>query len=276
MTPTTLADEHPIFSMTSIASVQEGNAGITNFIITISRTHALVQSEVTLVMPTGNIDEKDFGMFGGTPFNGGVNLTFATGELEKTVILEVKGDTDYEEYETFSLLLLGAVNATVNAAASTANGKIINDDSGSTAVDGDASNNTLDGGVGDDTLSGGNGNDVLTGGAGRDVFAFKNAPKKRSNFDTITDFNVVDDAVWLSKAVFTKLGKKGSETAPVLLNKKHFVVGNKAKDKDDYIIYKKSTGILYYDNDGSGSAKAVEIPKFATKPGLTHQDFFIV
>ena len=39
----------------------------------------------------------------------------------------------------------------------------------------------------------------------------------------------------------------------MLLEKDFFVVGAKAKDKNDYVIYDKAKGILYYDADGSGA-----------------------
>ena len=35
-------------------------------------------------------------------------------------------------------------------------------------------------------------------------------------------------------------------------------MGEKARDADDFVIYSKTKGILYYDADGSGSGKAVE------------------
>ena len=44
---------------------------------------------------------------------------------------------------------------------------------------------------------------------------------------------------------------------PGKLNKGFFAL-NKAKDKNDYIIFKSKTGVLSYDADGSGKAKAVD------------------
>jgi 16S rRNA U516 pseudouridylate synthase RsuA-like enzyme len=76
--------------------------------------------------------------------------------------------------------------------------------------------------------------------------------------------------------VFTKLGKKGSEIAPGLLNKKYFTVGHKAKDKNDYIVYNKKTGVLSYDSDGSGSKAAVEFAQLKKGAILKYSDFFII
>ncbi|RDI60137.1 hypothetical protein [Microvirga subterranea] len=135
--------------------------------------------------------------------------------------------------------------------------------------------NVLTGGGGNDTLYGKAGKDVLTGGAGKDVFVFDTKPNKKTNLDTITDFSVADDPIWLDNAVFKKLGK-GSASKPGALKKAFFKVADKAKDGNDYLVYNKKTGILYYDADGSGSGKAVEIAKLAKNLKLTAADFFVI
>lgn len=128
----------------------------------------------------------------------------------------------------------------------------------------------LSGGAGNDTLAGGIGNDVLTGGAGHDLFVFDTRPNK-NNFDRITDFSAKEDKIQLSHVVFPKAGKIG------VLKKTAFWVGDKAHDADDRIIFNKSKGILYYDQDGSGSKTAVEIAKLdkANKLNLTYKNFII-
>jgi serralysin len=90
------------------------------------------------------------------------------------------------------------------------------------------------------------------------------------------DFNVADDTIWLENKIFKKLGNAGSEAAPAVLNSKFFVTGSKAKDRDDYIIYDKKKGILYYDADGSGKAAAVEIATIKKNLKLTVDDFKII
>jgi len=139
----------------------------------------------------------------------------------------------------------------------------------------DVAGESVKGGSGSDKLYGGVGKDVLTGGKGKDSFVF-NTKASKSNADKVTDFNVKDDQINLDNAVFTKLGKKGTEAKPVKMNKDFFTIGTKAKDKNDYVVYDQKKGVLYYDADGSGKGKQVEIATFSNKAKLTIDDFFVV
>ncbi len=135
--------------------------------------------------------------------------------------------------------------------------------------------NTLIGDFGNDRLYGKGGKDMLIGGAGQDTFVFDTKPNKKTNLDRISDYSVADDTIWLENRVFKKLGKSGSEVSPAALKKAFFKMG-KAKDKNDYVVYNKKTGVLSYDADGSNAGKAVEIAKLARNLKLTQDDFFIV
>ncbi|NIX76883.1 calcium-binding protein [Microvirga terricola] len=150
-------------------------------------------------------------------------------------------------------------------------------------IEGNSSSNTLKGTSGaddiyghggNDKIYGKNGSDVLTGGSGKDTFVFDTKPGA-NNVDTITDFNVSDDRIWLDNAVYTKLGS-GSTSSPRTLSKSYFEIGSKADDSNDYILYDKATGSLYYDADGSGKGAAVEIAKLAKGLSLTYNDFYVV
>jgi Ca2+-binding RTX toxin-like protein len=134
---------------------------------------------------------------------------------------------------------------------------------------GNAGANTISGGEGNDRFNGRAGNDQLTGGTGKDVFVFNAALNKTSNVDTITDFSVADDTVWLENAIFNKLTQTGE------LSRDYFTTGTAAKDANDYIIYNKSNGYLYYDADGSGQGAAVLFAKLPNKPALTNLDFIV-
>ena len=148
-------------------------------------------------------------------------------------------------------------------------------------IRGNAGANKIYGWDGADRLFGGSGNDTLMGGKGKDVFGFNSKlgtskTDRKVNFDKITDFNVKDDSVWLDNAIFKKLGSKGSELSPAKLKKSYFTVGSEAKDKNDYIVYDKRTGILSYDADGSGRAKAIEFAQISKNLKLTYADFFVI
>jgi len=126
------------------------------------------------------------------------------------------------------------------------------------------------GGERDDRIYGKLGNDVLTGGFGKDVFVFDTALNRSTNVDTIKDFSVKDDTIWLENAVFRKLTRTG------ILNKDFFTIGTAAKDKNDYIVYDNKTGALYYDADGSGSGAAIKFAQLAKNLKMTNADFLVV
>ncbi|WP_201834135.1 Ig-like domain-containing protein [Microvirga zambiensis] len=146
------------------------------------------------------------------------------------------------------------------------------------------------GGAGDDKLWGGYGNDTLWGGAGKDVFVFDgrlgtSATDRKVNFDTIKDYSVKDDSIWLDNDLFKankKLYatiKKGSETKPLAMASKFFTVADKAKDKDDYFVYDAKKRVLYYDADGSGSKAAIEMATFTNNKalkGFGYKEFFFI
>ncbi len=152
----------------------------------------------------------------------------------------------------------------------------LNGKSGGDKLYGHGGKDTLDGRGGNDKLWGGSGNDKLTGGTGKDAFVFDTKPSRTANRDTIGDFSVKDDSLWLDSAISAKLGKEGSAAKPALLNKGYFAL-DKAKDGNDNLIYNRNTGVLSYDADGSGTKhKAVEIALLKKGLALTYKDFFVI
>jgi Ca2+-binding RTX toxin-like protein len=124
-------------------------------------------------------------------------------------------------------------------------------------------------GYGDrDALAGGAGNDKLYGGAGPDGFYFDTKLNAKTNVDRIMDFNPTDDAIGLSKSVFSKIARGPLKEAA-------FYTGKKAHDKDDRIIYDKKTGNLYYDPDGTGSKAQIKFAVVVNKAALGYDDFAI-
>jgi len=160
---------------------------------------------------------------------------------------------------------------TGNASANTLAGN-----AGRNLLAGAAGSDSLSGGGSHDTLNGGSGNDRLAGGTGKDSFVFDtrlgtSKTDRTVNFDTITDFSVKDDTIRLENRIFTKLKKTGT------LKDEFFVTGTQAKDRNDYIVYNKKTGVLSYDADGSGSKyKLVEFALLKKSLALTSKDLLVI
>jgi hypothetical protein len=151
---------------------------------------------------------------------------------------------------------------------------------GDVKLTGNKLGNSITGNTGKNVINGGLGNDELAGGKGQDTFVFNtklgtSKTDRTVNFDTVRDFNTKDDSLYLDNAIFKKLGK-GAASKPIKLNKDFFLSGTKAKDKNDYVLYNKKTGVLSYDADGSGKGEAVEFALLKTKPTLKHDGFFVI
>jgi Ca2+-binding RTX toxin-like protein len=152
---------------------------------------------------------------------------------------------------------------------------------GSDQLRGDAGVDTLNGGLGNDILSGGSesdtliggaGIDTLTGSAGSDFFVF-NAGVVATNRDLITDFaNITgnNDTFRLENAVMPKVG------APGALNPALFRAGSAALDANDFIVYNKTTGALFYDFNGNAAGGAVQLATLTNKPTLFASDFVVI
>jgi Ca2+-binding RTX toxin-like protein len=127
----------------------------------------------------------------------------------------------------------------------------------------------VDGGGGGDLVSGGNGNDVLRGGSGVDQFLFDTALSASSNVDRIADYNRGEgDTILLAETIFDAIGTS--------LAKNAFVLGKKAKDGNDHLIFNQKKGTIAYDDDGKGGAKAVLFATVEKGTSLTHTDFDMI
>lgn len=118
-------------------------------------------------------------------------------------------------------------------------------------INGGNGSDTLDGGAQNDTLNGGLGKDTLTGGANNDIFAFTTA--LAGNSDTITDYNVAQDTIHISRSLVGNL----PAGALAAIRFKRTSLG--AIDADDRLIYNSTNGQLLFDSDGSGAASSVLI-----------------
>jgi serralysin len=224
-----------------------------------------------------------------TVFDTGGSDTFDFSAVTKSQAIDLRP----EHYSSTGGLIgnLGIARGTVieSVIGGSAGDKIIGNDAAN-KMDGRAGNDTLQGGKGNDTLKGGSGNDTikgetgndllvggsgndkLTGGTGQDSFLFDNKLSPTTNVDTITDLNVVDDIIRLENAIFTILKTAGS------LASSAFYASNSgvAHDTNDYIIYDKDGGNLYYDVNGNKSGGSTLFAHVDPSLSLSYKDFLIV
>jgi serralysin len=144
--------------------------------------------------------------------------------------------------------------------------------SGSNHILGGDSKDVLVGLGGSDTLEGGLGKDVLTGGSSADVFVFS-AALGGTNIDAITDFNVTQDTIWLTKS---GAGMFNTLTKGDLSVNGFKVIGDGDLDGNDRILYDSATGKIFYDADGSGGVEKVLFATVAAGTVLTEADFFVI
>jgi Ca2+-binding RTX toxin-like protein len=133
---------------------------------------------------------------------------------------------------------------------------------------GNAGNDTIYGFGGSDTLTGGLGNDLLLGGASADTFVLGQA-FAGTTFDTVGDYNVIDDNIWLSHSAFSGLSF-GALAASA------FTIGSGATTAAHRIIYNTANGDLLYDADGSGAGTASLFANIGTGLAMTAGEFLVV
>ncbi len=135
---------------------------------------------------------------------------------------------------------------------------------------GEAGRDRLLGSSGNDTLAGLAGADTLTGGAGRDAFYFYEGPEGGGVFDTIKDFTVGVDKIWLYSPAFTALDLDGPLSASAL------TVGNSATTADHRLIFDDQTGRLYYDADGAGGLAQEVLATITLSAGALSAGDFVI
>ncbi|WP_324827111.1 M10 family metallopeptidase C-terminal domain-containing protein [Qipengyuania zhejiangensis] len=139
-------------------------------------------------------------------------------------------------------------------------------DNGADLLVGGIGDDLIKGGAGNDSIWGDDGNDRLVGESGSDDFYFSSA-LSATNVDAIVDFEVGIDTIQLDRGIFAQISVVGT------LNAGAFRTGTDALDADDRIIYRKSTGEIFYDADGSGSGAKVLFATVAAGTLLSAADF---
>jgi serralysin len=122
-------------------------------------------------------------------------------------------------------------------------------------------NDTLIANAGNDALYGGNGSDILSGGNGNDRFFYEGG---ETGVDTITDFTVGTDLIYLRRAGF-------GATATI-----DFVAGTgtlAATSANSTLFYHSDTRMISFDADGTGAGAAVDIATLSASTTLSASDF---
>jgi Ca2+-binding RTX toxin-like protein len=174
--------------------------------------------------------------------------------------------------KTFTVTLNDVTSETVAGGPSS---DVIMGGDGADRLKGGGGNDDLRGGAGNDHLNGGAGKDALRGDGGKDYFVFDTKLNAKTNVDKIVDFIVKDDTFLIDNLFFKAIGK-GTASKPGKLNSDMFVIGTKAKDAEDRIIYDNKKGYLYYDADGTGSTKAILFATLSKKLKMAASDFLVI
>jgi hypothetical protein len=85
----------------------------------------------------------------------------------------------------------------------------------------------------------------------------------------VLDFETGIDRIELDHAIFRKL-------APGVLPNDSFVIGSKAKDGADHVVYDDRKGLLLYDADGKGGEDAVAFLKVGKGTEIGFGDILVV
>lgn len=119
-------------------------------------------------------------------------------------------------------------------------------------------------GDGDDIINGGKQSDELFGEGGVDTFVFDN----RKGKDTL-DWED-GEQLHFDSSVFGKPKKLG------VLKKKHFEKGDEADDGNDYFVFLKAKGKLWYDGNGDKTGKMKLIARLDKGSDLDASEIFLV
>lgn len=299
---------------TFIVRLGDGYDSISSYDSNLSRTDKVIFEGIastdligirkggnTLVLDYSATDSLRIMEYFSDPVNYGVthyqfsDITLTRAQLISQFALKLSANDDTTTLADSNLNVLGlAGNDTITA--NNGNNKLQGDDgndslttgNGADTLMGGAGNDTLSGGGGSDSLDGGTGVDYLYGGAGndwidsgesgdtvygeagQDIFHFSSLVGS----DTIGDFSVADDTIYLKNTVFTAFAATGTIQSGTLRSGAGLTT---AQDADDYLIYNSTNGALYYDADGSGTGfAAVKIAQLTSAPVITSADFMIV
>jgi len=136
-------------------------------------------------------------------------------------------------------------------------------------MDGGKGKDVLVGLEGSDELIGGRDKDKMTGGEGEDLFIYTNKKDGSKKGAKVTDFMEGEDMIGVAGKRFKVKGKEGD-----LLKDKFITIGSEAESKKTRFIYDDTSGLLVYDENGSGRGKDFAPAKLGK--GLSEIDIMIL
>ncbi|WP_421854409.1 beta strand repeat-containing protein [Novosphingobium sp.] len=283
---TELSGEGTDTVQTVLASYTLG-ANVENLTFTNSSTHTGIGNALANVI-TGNSgnDVLDGGAGADTLIGGAGNDSYVVDNIGDVTTEAAGGGTDLVTASLNWTLGLNIENLTLsgstgidgtgntldNVMIGNSANNVLSGLDGNDTLTGGLGNDTLLGGIGNDRLAGGAGNDALNGGAGTDTFVFDSAPNAATNFDTLQDFTSGTDKLSFSRAVYTGFAATGAMGVDAFWSGAGV---NAAHDATDRFIYNTTTGVLWYDADGTGSTAAVQVALLTGAPALAYTDFLI-
>ena len=140
---------------------------------------------------------------------------------------------------------------------------------GNDTIKGRGGNDKLLGGAGNDKLDGGLGTDKLGGGPGDDQLFFSTALDGLVNIDTVSGFSSGHDTFYLDDNIF-------GGTLGLTVTANEFFLGSAATTADQHLLYDRSNGYFYFDQDGNGTAfSPVQFAVVADGPQVSFSDIII-
>jgi hypothetical protein len=220
---TNLDNDLPILSISAPQTVVEGQSTSVTYTVTMSAASPLAVSVAYATANGTATAGSDYTASSGT-------LSFAPGEISKTITINLPNDTINEPDETFSLSLSAPTNATLGSPSSvitTLTDTLVATSStvlptgienlrldGTSAINGTGNSgaNRITGNNGANVLKGGGGIDTLTGLDGTDSFDLSGI-NSAANRCTITDFitGTQGEKILLSDSFTSRIG-----TTPLL------------------------------------------------------------
>jgi len=152
-------------------------------------------------------------------------------------------------------------------ASLTTDGGVLKGGAASDRLAGNKGRDTLSGGAGNDLLIGGKGTDRLTGGEGADTFLFSSVGA--ANADTLTDFDVDNDVIALSRTSFSGLGS-------AISNSNFFLAGSTISSTSAYLLYNATSGVLSYDSNGTADGGVSPVATIGRRLEINLDNFQIV